>query len=91
MIHGLAVFFGLNDGTGHGYLFWSGVGSDVGELAIIGGLVSIARRHNCHARRCWRIGRHPVDGTPYMTCHRHHPALTGRRSPTAADIADMAL
>lgn len=64
---------GVDDVSGRWYGFWSGAGSDLGELAIIGGLASVARKHNCHVRRCWRVGRHPVEGTGYVVCRRHHP------------------
>lgn len=33
----------------------------------------------CHVGRCWRPGRHAVDGTPYRTCRRHHPGGLPRR------------
>ena len=53
------------------YNFWSGFGSDLGELVIIGSLIGLYRHHNCPVKGCWRIGRHPVAGTPYKTCHKH--------------------
>lgn len=66
---------GVDDVSGPWYGFWSGIGSDLSELA---GLLTVAwlfwRRHNCHVHRCWRIGRHPVAGTGYVVCARHHPA-----------------
>ena len=40
------------------------------SCAFIGGLVTVARQHNCHQRGCWRIGRHVVNGSPW--CNRHH-------------------
>ena len=64
---------GVDNASGPAYLFWSGFGSDLGELAIVGGLVAMYRRHNCHVRGCWRIGRHPVEGTPHVVCRHHHP------------------
>ena len=33
----------------------------------------LLRRHNCHVKGCPRIGRHPVTGTTYTVCRRHHP------------------
>jgi hypothetical protein len=69
---------GIADEAGRWYAFWSGPGSDIGELAIIGGMITLYRKHACHEPRCWRIGHHPVPGTPYMACRKHHPALTGR-------------
>jgi hypothetical protein len=58
-------------GGSNWYNFWSGFGSDFGELAILGSIVAIYRHHNCAVSGCWRIGRHQVDGTPYLTCHKH--------------------
>jgi len=75
--------FGLDDGSGAWYLFWSGI---VGDLALVGGLWVLLRRLNCHAAGCWRIGIHHVVGTPYVTCRKHHPIVpTGR--VTAEQIA----
>ena len=73
MSHWLAHVLGLDSGSGPMYLFWSGFGANFGELAIVGALLAVVRRHNCHAKGCWRIARAPVDGTPWRTCWRHHP------------------
>lgn len=69
----LLHLFGIDTTTGPWYAFWSGAGSDIGELAIIGGLVTVVRSRRCHVHRCWRLGRHKVEGTPYIVCRRHHP------------------
>lgn len=58
-----------------GYQFWSGIGSDIGEVAILGGVATIARHLNCHVKGCWRLGGHAVEGTPFRTCRRHHPNI----------------
>lgn len=55
---------------GNGYQFWSGVG---GMTAMLGALGTVYRKHNCHVRWCWRLGRHPVDGTDWVVCRNHHP------------------
>jgi len=68
-----------------GYQFWSGIGSDIGEVAIIGGLITIVRHLNCHAKGCWRMGGHMVEGTPYKTCRKHHPQIP--KNITAEHIA----
>lgn len=81
-------FFGTSDETGPGYGFFSGVGSDIGEVTIIGGAILFYRHHTCHVdapKFCWRPGRHPVDGTPYRACKRHHPLV--EESVTAEVIA----
>ena len=85
----LIAFFGvvrhwlaLHTGTLHGgpdlyYNFWSGFGSDLGEATLISavgiGVYTGVRKVNCHTKSCWRIGHHPLDGTPYILCRHHHP------------------
>ena len=71
-MHWLAHWLGMDNLSGPVYGFWSGFGSDVGELAIVGGLVSIYRRHNCEVHRCWRLGRHTT-AAGHAVCRRHHP------------------
>lgn len=72
----IEVHTGTVNEAGPWYAFWSGFGSDLGELAIVGGLAAMVRKHNCHRDGCWRIGRHVVDGTPW--CNRHHGAARDR-------------
>lgn len=76
----LTHFFGLDDPSGSWYLFWSGVGADISELAIVGGMIGILRKHNCHIKGCWRIGRHKAGD--HIVCARHHP----EGPPAAKDI-----
>lgn len=66
---------GVDNEAGRWYAFWSGFGSDIGEVAIVGSLLAIVRKHNCHVHRCWRVGHLPVevDGISYSVCHKHHP------------------
>lgn len=73
VLHWLAHFFGLTNLSGPQYGFWSGIGSDVGEVTIFGAVVGMYRHKNCHAKGCWRLGKHAVDGTPYVVCTKHHP------------------
>jgi hypothetical protein len=72
----------LHTGTLHGgpdlyYNFWSGFGSDLGEATLISavgvGVYTGVRKVNCHTKGCWRIGHHPLEGTPYILCRHHHP------------------
>ena len=62
-----------------GYNFISG---PLADITLLGGAYAILRRHNCHVKGCPRIGRHPVEGTSYVVCRRHHPD----ESPTAEDV-----
>lgn len=67
-------YFGIS-GSGSWYGFWSGAGSDLGEVAILGAVVGAYRKHACHVDRCFRMAKHPVDGTPYVVCRKHHPSV----------------
>jgi hypothetical protein len=44
---------------------------------------ALVRKHNCHVKGCPRLGRHPVDGTNYITCLHHHPADD---APSSEDV-----
>lgn len=80
-MHWLSHFFGLDNLSGPWYGFWSGVGSDISEVAIIGGVIQIYRKHNCHVKGCWRIGKHPVGH--YVVCRSHHPGVPDAITPEA--------
>lgn len=71
-MHWLSHWLGLDNASGPVYLWWSGAAADISELAILGGLVSIYRRHQCEVVRCLRLGRHKT-AAGHMTCRRHHP------------------
>lgn len=74
---------GVDNVSGRWYGFWSGFAGDLGILATP---VVLLRRHNCHVRRCPRLGRHPVTGTTYMVCRRHHPD----EHPSADEVREAA-
>jgi hypothetical protein len=73
-VHWLPHVTGIDNLAGRWYGFWSGFGGILErliELAVIA--LILLRRHNCHAQGCLRIGRAPVEGTPWHVCWRHHP------------------
>lgn len=82
MTRWLLHVLGVDNVSGPAYAWWSGAGSDVGELTMLAGLAAFLRHRNCHVHRCWRLGRHPVGGTGHVVCRRHHP--TG--APQAHEI-----
>ena len=57
---------------GWGYQFWSGIGSDFSELALISGIFMLWKKHNCHELRCLRLAWHP-DDSGHPVCKKHHP------------------
>jgi hypothetical protein len=81
MWHGLLHFLGVDDLSGPAYGWWSGAGSDLSELALLGAIVGLLRKHNCVVAGCWRLGRH-VTAAQHWVCHRHHPD----GAPTHAEV-----
>lgn len=73
MIHWLAQLLhpGQLRTPNGGYWFWSGIGSDIGEVTILGAVIGLYRHHNCHVNGCWRRGKpDPAHGFP--ACKHHH-------------------
>lgn len=77
--HWFWLFTGARNEGGDIYGLWSGFGGAVPDFLILGGFVTFLRRHNCHQHRCWRLGRHTVDGSPW--CNHHHQAARDRVQP----------
>jgi hypothetical protein len=74
----VAVHTGTVNEPGPYYGFWSGFGSDLGELTLVvaigAPLLAVWRTHTCHRYWwCWRRPLHQLEGTPYKLCHVHHP------------------
>jgi hypothetical protein len=59
--------------SGRGYQFWSGIGSDVGEVTLLGLVLVWWRNHDCHVHRCWRLQWHPHPVHGHPVCKHHHP------------------
>ncbi len=72
MPHWFSIYF-VHVLSGRGYQFWSGIGSDVGEVTLLGALVAVWSKHNCHIHRCWRVGWHPSKKYGgHVVCRHHH-------------------
>lgn len=85
----IEVHTGTVNESGPYYGFWSGFGSDLGELGILGAVLQAARHRNCHVKGCWRLGR-SVDGTPYLACHIHHPQHDGESRNVSVETIHQA-
>ena len=72
LLHWLAVHTGTVNEPGPYYGFWSGFGSDIGELLLLGGLVQLVRHHNCHVEGCWRVKTHNDPAVHAPACKKHH-------------------
>jgi hypothetical protein len=61
--------------VGPGYQFWSGIGSDISEVTLvgtfIGGILMGYRHIECQQEGCHRLGR--FSHGHYKLCHVHHP------------------
>jgi hypothetical protein len=79
--HWMQVHLGIVNESGPYYGFFSGGGSDLGEIAIIGGIGTLVaglwHKFNCHNESCARIGLHAVAGGAYVVCRKHHAEITG--------------
>jgi hypothetical protein len=73
MINFIYTWIGLSNASGSQYLFWSGF---FGDVTIFAGIVIFYWKHTCHQNKCYRIGKHTPNGTPY--CTKHHPNLHNR-------------
>ncbi len=80
--HWLLHIWGANDEGGAWYGFWSGFGGSIPDFLILGGLITLYRKHNCHVQRCPRVGRHQAG--PYVVCRRHMPG----GAPSAQQVID---
>lgn len=80
MMWWIGHILGLDDVSGPWYAWWSGVGANVG---LLGGAFVVVRKHQCHVKRCWRIGRHPAGD--FHVCRKHHPGIA---APTAQEVRE---
>jgi hypothetical protein len=83
LFHWLYIHFGLGNEQSAYYAFWSGIGSDITEFAIVAGLVTMVRSRNCEVHQCWRLGRHAT-AAGHKVCRKHHPD----DSLSAQDVID---
>jgi hypothetical protein len=80
--HWLAHALGIDNGSGPIYLSWSGWAADLTLVSLPFAALAIFRKHNCAVHRCWRLSHHEItgdDGVTRKVCHRHHPAIGGKR------------
>lgn len=74
MWYWLLHHFGIDTTTGRWYAFWSGAGSDISELAILGALLGGLKQRNCHVKGCrWTFPfTHQDPEHGWHACRRHH-------------------
>ena len=88
MFHFLAHVLGMDNLAGGQYGFWSGFGSDLAEFGMLGALLGVLRKHNCHRRGCPRVGRHRIEGTDWVVCRHHHPTGGEMRAEDLQQMRD---
>jgi hypothetical protein len=75
LFYWIEVHTGTVNESGPYYGFWSGFGSDIGEVVLIGGVVAVVRHHTCAHRPCRRLSRHVTkDGHKLCRTHLKLPA-----------------
>jgi len=67
------------------YNFWSGFESDIVQIALLGGLIQLYRRHNCCVHKCWRIAKITVEGTGLVVCIAHRPDVKEKQRREKAE------
>lgn len=82
ILHWAYTFLGVNGSAPYG-TFFGDFGSDIGELALFGGIMGMLRQHNCEVRGCLRLGRHTTSAG-HKVCRKHHPD----EHLTAQDVID---
>ena len=70
LVHWTGSDYGAPYGRFVPYDFLSGI---FGGSAFLTGAWVLVRKNNCEVHRCWRLGRHPVEGTGHRVCRRHNP------------------
>lgn len=68
-MHLVLHILGLDDASGRFYLFWSGIGADLGLFSTP---FVLWFRHTCEIPRCPRLGRHTTAAGARL-CRKHHP------------------
>ncbi len=76
IINWLLTWTGSNNTSGIQYGFWSGFGSDIGEITILVAVIGWWRHNECHVDGCHRLGRHTF--RQYKLCARHHPGVPAK-------------
>src|SRR6267378_3422838 len=82
----------LNEpGVAPGSAFFGGIGSDLSELSLLGGMLAVYRKHACQTAWCFRLGHHDLtdeaSGITYKLCRRHDLRHPGSSAPTRRHIA----
>lgn len=89
LVHWTGSDYGAPYGHFVPYDFLSGV---FGGSAFLTAAWTMARKHNCHARWCLRLGRHEYyderTGLTHNLCRKHHPDHPGSKSMTAEQITN---
>lgn len=69
----IEIHTGTVNEPGPYYGFWSGFGSDLGEVTLVVAVVAWYKTNQCHVDSCHKIGKHPFKH--YKLCRKHHPDI----------------
>lgn len=55
------------------YRFYSGFGTAIGSITLLGGLATFFQTRRCQVDGCTAVGKRTVPGTDWKVCPGHHP------------------
>lgn len=70
--HAFLHYTGSDNPSGPWYGFFSGFGSDLGEITLFGGVIVLLRKHNCHVDGCKSVITSNDPSVHAPACHKHH-------------------
>ena len=70
MIHWFFIHTGTYNEPGPYYAFWSGFGSDIGEVTLVALFFGWLHHINCGHKGCWRPFRHTTK-KGHRLCKKH--------------------
>jgi hypothetical protein len=92
MLHGIAIWFGLTNPAGHAYLFWSGIGGDLGLIAVPLVAMEYIRRNTCDIPKCYNLAKIKTKdkwGDSHSVCQKHRPETPHEEKVIAEKLAEV--
>jgi hypothetical protein len=74
--------------SGLGYQFWSGIGSDLGEITLLVGALAWWKHRNCQVKWCPFFHLHAPTNGGHFVCKKHHPEYDHKSKLSHQDVID---
>jgi hypothetical protein len=76
------------DGTPWTYQLESGFIPALTVLSLLTAILGTYHLHNCHSARCWRLGKHRINGSPWCSRHEDEGRQAHAAEATLADVCE---